>query len=304
MKLAVLWDMLKHAVTDWWTDNAPRLGASLAFYTLLSLAPILVIVTAVAGSVYGEEAVRGQLVHQMEDLVGKDGAEAVQGLLANAYRAPPGLMASLVGLAVLLFGATGMFVELQDSLNLIWGVPPRQSGGVWALVKGRLLSFVMIVVIGFLLLLSLVASTALTALSGYLDDVAPPLVWRGIEFLISIGVLTILFAMIYKLLPDVQIAWGDVWIGALLTAVLFTLGKFAIGLYLAYSSMASTYGAAGSLVVLLIWVYYSAQIFFLGAELTEVYANRLGSRLIYRQEPTDGSDALQPSASAAGDPGR
>ncbi len=293
MNLAILWDMLKQAVAQWWADNAPRLGASLAFYTLLSIAPVLVLVTALAGTIYGEEAARGQLVQQMEGMVGKEGAEAVQSLLANAYHLPSGLTASILGAVVFLVGATGMFVELQDSLNLIWNVPPRQSSGVWLLVKSRLLSFLMILVIGFLLLLSLVASALLTALSDYLDDMASPLVWRGAEFLVSIGVLTLLFAMIYKLLPDVRIVWGDVWIGALLTAVLFTLGKFAIGLYLGYSSAASTYGAAGSLAVLLIWVYYSAQVFFFGAELTQVYANRLGSRLTYREGRAEAAGSPQ-----------
>ncbi|MCC6418678.1 MAG: YihY/virulence factor BrkB family protein [Gemmataceae bacterium] len=283
-KLKVLWDVLKQTASEWSNDNAPRLGASLAFYTMLSLAPLLVVVVASAGMAFGEEAARGELVNQIESMIGPEGASAVQTMLANAYQPTVGIWATSISVVVLLVGATGVFVELKDSLNIIWDVPPRQTSGVWNMIKSRLLSFAMVLGIGFLLLISLVLSAVLAAVSNFFGGAGPAGLWRALELVVSFGVLTLLFAMIYKFLPDVQITWGDVWVGAALTAALFTLGKYLIGLYLGSSSFDSTYGAAGSLAVFLIWVYYSAQIVFFGAELTEVYANRFGSRLQYRKE--------------------
>jgi membrane protein len=255
----------------------PRLSAALAFYTMLSTAPLLLIVATIAEFAYGPDAARGQLADQIKDLVGEEGARALQTMLANAYHPTTGIWTTIVGVAMLLIGATGVFIELQASLNLIWKALPRPGSGVLAFLRSQLLSFLMILVIGFLLLVSLIASAALTALGNWMGAHGPDLLWRGVEMLVSVGVTTLLFAAIYKLLPDADIAWGDTWVGAALTAALFTLGKFLIGLYLGSSGMGTTYGAAGSLAVFLVWVYYSTMIVFFGAEFTYAYAHRCGS---------------------------
>ena len=282
MSLKTIWELLRDTVTEWWEDNAPRLGAALAFYTLLSLAPLLVVVTAIAGVTFGKSAAEGQLVAEIQDLVGPRGAEAIQTLLANAHEPTTGLVATVVSLVVLLLGATGVFAELQDALNIVWEVESQRPSGVWAAIKDRFLSFVMVLGIGFLLLVSLVASAALAALGrfagGHWPQLAPGL--HAAELAVSLAVFTVLFAAIYKVLPDAKIAWGDVWVGAAVTALLFTLGKYLIGLYLGTSSVGSAYGAAGSLAVFLVWVYYSAQVLFFGAEFTQVYANRYGSHIV------------------------
>ena len=277
MNFKTVWDLLKTTGSEWWADNAPRLGASLAFYTMLSIAPLLVIVTTIAGLAYGQEAAQGQLVNQMQDMAGPQGAEAVQSMLKHAYHPTTGIIASVIGVVILLLGAAGVFVELQSSLDIIWGVTAEAPSGVWGFLRARLLSFLMILVIGFLLLVSLVVSAGLAALGSFLGGADPSLFFQILNFVISIGVMTLLFALIFKLLPDAQVAWKDVWVGAAITAVLFTVGKFLIGLYLGNSSIGSTYGAAGSLAVFLVWVYYSAQILFFGAEFTQVYTNRFGA---------------------------
>lgn len=273
----MVWDLLKTTASKWSTDGASRLGAALAFYTMLSIAPLLVVVTAIGGLVYGQEAARGELIRRLEGLVGRQAAEVLQTMLANAYHPAAGIIASGIGIILLLFGATGVVVELQDSLNRIWGVQGQAPGGIWGFVCTRLRSFLLILAVGFLLLASLVFSAVLTVVVHYFSGVGSPLLWQVINLLISFGIITLLFALIFKLLPDADIAWKDVWIGAALTAVLFTIGKFLIGLYLGTSSLSSTYGAAGSLAVFLVWVYYSAQILFFGAEFTQVYANRHGT---------------------------
>ena len=266
---------------EWMKDKIPQLGAALAFYSVLSLAPLLVIAIAVAGLVFGEEAASGQLDAQIRELVGKEGAEAVKEMLANAQKPGEGILASVVGVVTLLIAATGVFGQLQDSMNTIWEVEPKPGRGIWGLIKDRFLSLSMVFGIGFLLLVSLILSSVLSALGGAFGGVlpVPAALLQGVELLVSFTVVTLLFAMIYKFLPDVEIAWGDVWVGSVITALLFTVGKFAIGLYLGRSSFGSAYGAAGSLVVLLVWIYYSSQILFFGAEFTKAYANQKGSRI-------------------------
>jgi membrane protein len=305
MKLKESWGMLKETASEWWSHNAQRLGAALAFYTMLSTAPLLVIATYIAGMAFGKQAAQGELVRQMRDLLGPQGAEAVQTMLANAYHPTTGIWATIVSVVVLLVGATGVFAELQDALNTIWGVPPRPGGGVWAVVKSRFLTFAMVLAVGFLLLVLLVVSAAVTALSDWFDDLGSPLLWHGVSLLVSLGIATLLFALIYKILPDVDLGWLDVLVGAALTAVLFSLGKFLIGLYLGSSGMGTAYGAAGSLAVFLIWIYYSAQIFYFGAEFTKVYACRCrgrstaGARVALPCGPHTPAQDREPARSAA-----
>jgi membrane protein len=273
--------MIKESFKGWMDDGALDLGAALAYYTIFSLAPLLLIVIGVAGLVWGREAVQGQLVSQLQGVVGPQGSEAIQTMIANAGRHGSGVLATIVGLVTILFGATGAFVQLQSALNRVWNVEPRPGAGIWSFVRTRLISFGMILGIGFLLLVSLVLTAAVAAIGKWATGLLPggETLVSALTFAVSFLLITLLFAMIYKVLPDVEIAWRDVWIGAGVTAFLFTIGKFLIGLYLGKSSAASTYGAAGSLVVLLLWVYYSSQILFLGAEFTEVYATRYGSRI-------------------------
>lgn len=276
-----LWGMIKQSVSDWVDDKAMQLGAALAFYSLLSIAPLLIITIAVAGLVFGQEAAQGQLVGQMRSMVGTEGAEAIETMLANARRPGAGIVATILGVATLLFGASGVFGQLQTSLNTIWEVQPKPGGGFWGFIRTRFLSFAMVLGIGFLLLVSLVLSALLSALGDLMGGLLPgwQIAAQVLNLAVSFGVITLLFAMIFKILPDVKIAWRDVWIGAALTALLFTLGKYLIGLYLAQASPGSTYGAAGSLVVLILWIYYSSLILFFGAEFTQVYAKAHGSQI-------------------------
>lgn len=281
MNLASYWQVFKAAGLEWIKDKIPQLGAALAFYSVLSMAPMLVIAIAVAGMVFGQEAASGQLDTQIRGLVGKEGAEAVKEMLANAQKPAEGILAGVVGVVTLLVASSGVFGQLQDSMNTIWEVEPKPGRGIWGLIKDRFLSLSMVFGIGFLLLVSLVLSSVLSALGGAFEGLLPvpaPLL-QGVELVVSFTVVTLLFAMIYKFLPDVKIAWGDVWVGSVITALLFTVGKLAIGLYLGKSSFGSAYGAAGSLVVLLVWIYYSSQILFFGAEFTKAYANQKGSRI-------------------------
>ena len=265
--------MLKRALAGWWGDNVPRLGASLAYYTLFALAPILVIAIGVAGLVFGRDAVRGEIVGQIEGLVGRQGAEAVQAMLEGVARPSSNILATVIGAVTAFLGATGAFIELQTALNAIWRVKPKPGVSIKAFLLERLISFGLVVGVGFLLLVSLIVSAAISALNGYLGAAFPALaaVWQASNVLVSLGVVTLLFAMVYKVLPDVELRWRDVWVGSLVTAGFFSIGKQLIGLYLGTSSIASAYGAAGSVVVLLIWVYYSAQIVLLGAEFTRFY---------------------------------
>jgi membrane protein len=276
MSASALWWVMKRALAGWWDDNVPRLGASLAYYTLFALSPVLLVATAIAGLVFGPEAVRGEIVGQIQGLVGRQGAEAVQAMLEGAAKPSSSIPATVVGFVTLFLGATGAFLELQTALNAIWRVKPRPGARVRDFLTQRLISFGLVVAVGFLLLVSLLVSAALAALSRYLGNIFPALtaVWAAGNVLVSLFVITLLFAMVYKILPDVRLRWRDVWIGALVTAGFFSVGKQLIGLYLGTSSVGSSYGAAGSVVVLLVWVYYSAQVVLLGAEFTRFYVER------------------------------
>ena len=264
-------NLLKETVREWREDGANRLAAALAYYTTFSLAPLLVLVIAIAGLAGGQEAAQTQTMAQVEDLLGVEGREFIEGMIESASRPETGLTATFIGAVTLLFGALGVFGELQNSLNTIWEVKPKPAkgwvDGVKRFVIKRILSFTMVLGIGFLLLASLVLSAAVSALGEYISSRWPMAdFWLGlINFIVSFLVITLLFAMIFKFLPEIKIAWKDVWLGAAVTSVLFSLGKFLIGLYLGRSEVGNTFGGAGSLAILLIWIYYSAQILFFGA---------------------------------------
>jgi membrane protein len=281
MTLHGLWRVLGRAVAGWWADNVPHLGAALSYYTLFSLAPILIVAIAIAGLAFGAEAVRGEIVHQIDGLVGREGGLAVQAMLQGAAKRSSSIPATIIGVITFFLGATGAFLELQTALNTIWRVKPK-SDASWfrALLMQRLVSFGLVVGVGFLMLTSLLVSAALAALHRYMGHAYPAVavLWEALNVIVSLGVITLLFAMVYKVLPDVKLAWSDVWVGGLVTAGLFTIGKSLIGLYLGTSGFSSSYGAAGSVVVLLVWVFYSSQIILLGAEFTREYVNEFGRR--------------------------
>lgn len=270
----------RKAVTAWLDDYAPSMGAAISYYTIFSMAPLLVIVIAIAGALFGRDAAQQQIVAQIAGLVGRDGAEAVQALLRSASEPERGLVAGSISIVVLLVGATTVFAELQSALDRIWHVPEREKpSGVWAVLRARLLSFGLILGLAFLLIVSLMVSAGLAVFDGWFGGLLPgwEVLLQGLNELVSIGIFTLLFALIFKLMPTARIGWGDVWIGALVTAVLFEVGKLLIGLYLGKSGFNQTFAAAGSLVVLVAWVYYAAQIFLLGAEFTKAYADAHGS---------------------------
>jgi membrane protein len=283
MQVRDLLPLLKEAASEWVEDNAMRLSSSLAYYAIFSLAPLLVIVVAIAGLVFGEEAARGQLAQHISALAGRSAGEAIQSAVqASASQKARGLAATLISLAVLLFGASTVFAELKDSMNTIWGVVVKPGRPFFTLVRDRFFSFSIVLAIGFLLLVSLVISVLLAGLGKYMSvhlDL-PAVAWQIGDFLISITVITGLFALIFKLLPNVRLVWRDVWLGSVGTALLFTLGKSVIGLYLATSGISSMFGAAGSVVIVLAWIYYSACILFFGAELTKVYTRKFGSGIV------------------------
>jgi membrane protein len=270
--------LLKSIFSECITDNVQRMSAALAYYTIFSLAPLLVIAIAIAGLAFGEKAAQGGIVGEIQELIGQDGAKAVQTMIQSAYKPAHSVIASGIGVVILLFGATGAFSEVYDALNIIWDVDEKPSAGM-SILKARFLSFGMILIIGFLLMVSLVVSATLAGIAKYAASglvVAPVL--HSIDFVFSFAVITVLFAMIFKTLPELKIAWSDVWLGAGLTALLFTLGKFVIGFYIGKSVPASSYGAAGSLVIVVAWIYYSALILYFGAEFTQVYSYEFGSR--------------------------
>lgn len=280
MSIRDVWRLAKIAGAGWLNDYAPSMGAALAFYTMFSLAPLLLIVVSVAGLAFGAEAARGEVFEQLRGLMGHDAALAVQTLLEGAAQPRRGIAATVVGVVVLLIGATTVFVELQDDLDRIWRAPKRTGSGIVALLRSRLLSFGLILGFGFLLMVSLLFNAALTAFGKWWMPFFGgwEILARAVNVLVSFGLTAAVFAMIYKFMPRVRIAWRDVWVGALVTALLFTLGKFLIGLYIGQTGVASVFGAAASLAVVLLWVYYSAQIFLLGAEFTWAYAHEFGSR--------------------------
>jgi membrane protein len=269
------------AAKAWSADYAPSMGAAISYYTVFSLAPLLMIVIAIAGAVFGRDAVTGAIVQQLGGLIGEQGATLIQTIVASASLSGHGLIAGGISAVVLIMGATSVFTELQSALDRIWHVPPSEKPqGIWATVKSRILSFGLILGLGFLLIVSLAVSAAIAAFAKFTSGILPgyEVLLHAINTVVSLGIFTVLFAMIFKLMPSAPIAWRDVWIGAVTTAVLFEVGKVLIGLYLGKSSMAHAFAAAGSVVVLLAWVYYAAQIFLLGAEFTKVFADDHGSR--------------------------
>jgi membrane protein len=295
--LRAIFSLFKEAVDAWIEDYAPSMGAALSYYTLFSIAPLLLIAVGVAGLVFGEQAARGEIFGQLRELMGDQGASAVERLLASVDKPEGGLIATAAGIGALLLGAMSVFGELQNALDRIWRAPARKkSAGWWNLLHSRLLSFGMILCIAFLLMISLVVSALLSALGKLWGPAFKD--WETaahfIDVLLSFGLVTVLFALIYKFIPRVRIPWRDVWVGAGVTAVLFAVGKFAIGLYLGKSTVASAFGAAGSLAVMMVWVYYSAQIFLLGAEFTWVYAHAYGSRRGERRPRPEDSASVAP----------
>ena len=280
MKFKHFFQLVQKSVTAWIDDYAPSMGAAISYYTVFSIAPLLLIVIAVAGFVWGRDAVQGEIVHQLSGLIGKEGATGIQALIESANKPAKGLIATLISVVVLVVGATTVFAELQSALDRVWDVPAAQkASGVWATLRGRVLSLGLILGLCFLLAVSLVFSAGVAAFGGWANGLFPgwELTLQILNMVISLGVATVLFAMIFKLMPQARIGWSDVWTGAIVTAVLFEIGKFLIGLYIGKSSVTSSFAAAGSLVVLLVWVYYSAQIFLLGAEFTWVYAHDYGT---------------------------
>jgi membrane protein len=298
MREPVILRTVRGAGRAWWDDDCARMGASLSYYTLFAIAPILLVATAIAGSVFGAEAVRGEIVGQLDDLVGREGALAVQSLLEGAAHRPAGILATLVGGIAFLVASTGAFLELQVAFNTIWRVKPRPEGHLYAFVMDRVRSFGLVVAIGFLLLVSLTVTAALAALNAWLFNLAPanaPL-WAIVNTLVSIVVTTGLFALLFRFLPDVRLRWRDVTTGAAVTAVLFTIGQQVIGLYLGQSTIASMYGAAGSMMILLLWVYYSCQILLFGAQFTRVWAARHGVKVKPEEFAVKDPDAVQPKS--------
>jgi membrane protein len=273
-----IWSLLKASVSAWSDDKSPRLGAALSYYTIFAMPPLFMIAIFMASLMFDPTSVRTHMFSEVGGLIGKKSAEAIQAAMTAQYETSKGLVASVIAIVTLIVTATGLFIELQDALNTIWGVAAKPGQGVLGFVRTRLLSFAMVVGIGFLLLVSLIVSAALAAFSKYVNDLLPGMGILSIvaSDAVAFGVITVLFAMIFKVLPDVKIAWRGVWVGAAVTSLLFTLGKFLLGWYLGRSSTISAYGAAGSVVLVLLWVYYSAQILFFGAEITKVYAKRFG----------------------------
>jgi membrane protein len=298
--MKALRELISATFSHWSDINAPRLGAALAFYTMLSLAPLLVTSVGIAGLVFEKAAAEGKVLAQLQQLIGSEGGKAIQSLLLHAGRTSSGLIATIIGIFLLLFGASGVFGELRDSLNLVWGIRSSASG-LKGMLRYRFFSFAMVLGIGFLLLVSLLFSAVIAAAGKYLSSFMP--LPEGslhlLNFAFSFVSVTVLFGLLYIFVPDARIEWQDVWIGAAVTAALFSAGKFLIGLYLGKASVGSAYGAAGSLVVFLVWVYYSAQIFFFGAAFTRVFAESHGSRAQARALQHPASDVPSPHRSVA-----
>ncbi|SEK81894.1 YihY/virulence factor BrkB family protein [Nitrosovibrio tenuis] len=281
MEIKQIWALIKATFSSWLDDYAPSMGAALAYYTLFSIAPLLLIVISTAGLVFGEQAVRGEIFGQLRDLMGDQGAQAVQSLLESVSEPKKGAAGTAIGTVLLVIGATTVLGELQDAFDRIWRVPARdKSGGIWSLIRTRLLSLGIILGIGFLLIVSLVFSAVMAALGKWWGPAFSELEMLAtvVNFFFSLLFMSVLFAMLYKFMPKVELKWRDVWAGATVTALLFMVGKLLIGIYIGKSAISSGFGAAGSLVVVLVWVYYSAQIFLLGAEFTRVYSHARGSR--------------------------
>ena len=285
------WNLLTQTASEWSDDKASMLAAALAYYTIFALAPLLVLIISIASLVFSGAEAQQTLLEQVRQTVGPDAAGIVQTMISNQGGQSSGIIATIIGFATLAVGATGVFAQLQSALNQIWEVEPKPDTGILYMVKIRATALGLVLVIGFLLLVSLVLSSLLNAFGGFLSSNLPggAYLWQILNFVLSLAVIALLFALIFKYLPDVKVAWGDVWVGAFVTALLFGLGRFAISFYISSSSTASTYGAAGSLIILLLWIYYSAQILLFGAEFTQVYGRRFGSGI----EPDE--HAMRPS---------
>lgn len=280
MQRKSVWQFLKTTINEWVEAEPFQLAAALSYYTLFSLAPLLLIAIGVAGFVFGREAAQNQIVETLQGMIGQDSANAVQEMIQASNDKPKtGMFSTIIGFVALLFGAGGVVGQLQTSLNKIWEVTPKPGQGIWGFFRQRFFSFAMVLAIGFLLLVSLVVTAVLSSFTGMLSSFLgdATFVAHAIDILVSFGFVTLLFALIYKYVPDIEIQWRDVWVGAALTSILFTIGKYLIGLYIGTSGVNSTFGAAGSLITILVWVYYSSLIFFLGAEFTRVYATQYGS---------------------------
>lgn len=283
--LKAIFELFRDAFKAWQDDRAPRLGAALAYYTIFSIAPLLLIAIVIAGLVFGQAAAEGTIVELIQEQVGNEAAQAIQSMIRSISDPGASLIATLIAVITMLIGATNFFYQLKDALNTIWGIAPKPEMGLKVLLIDRLLALAMVGFIGLILLASLFVSTLVAALSNAVTGALPDIgaIWQLINAAISFGIITLLFAMIFRILPDAKIAFSDVWIGAAVTSLLFTIGTSLLGLYLGRSSVSSVFGAAGSLVVLLVWIYYSAQILLFGAEFTQVYAYRYGSRMVLIQ---------------------
>lgn len=302
MQLKEIWATTKETFEDWSDDNASRLAAALAYYSLLSLAPLLVIAIAVTGLFVGADAARGQVAGELGSVVGGDAAQGIQAIAANARSPSAGIVGTIVGVVTLFVGASGVFGELQSSLNTVWEVKPKPGRGIWGEIKARFWSFSMVLGVAFLLLVSLVLSSALSAIGGKFSGWLPggEALWQVVNFAFSLAVITAVFALIFKYVPDAIVKWRDVWLGAFVTAVLFTIGKLLLGLYLGKAAVGSAYGAAGSIIALVVWVYYATQIFLVGAEFTQVQARRRGAGI--KPAPDAISTAEEPNTSKREEP--
>lgn len=288
MRPSDIFGLMKDTFKAWSEDKASRLGAALAYYTIFAIGPLILVIISIVAIVYGDEAASGQITGAIDDIVGQDGAEFIQTAVKNANQGGAGTLGTIIGAATLLLGAAGLFGQLQDALNTIWGVRPKPGGGIMLMLRERFMTFLMVIGTGLLLLVSLLVNTVLAGLGDLLKDTLPGgvFIWQIVNYGISLGVIILLFATIFKVLPDVKIGWKDVWVGALVSAVLFLIGQIALGFYFGLSNVGSPYGAAGSLVSVLVWIYYSAQILFFGAEFTQIYANKYGSQV----EPADSAE--------------
>ena len=281
MNLPKVWQLLKNTFKEWQEDKASRIAAALAYYTVFSISPLLVIAIAIAGSFFGEETAQQQIIDQLTGLIGEDGIEPILMALDNISQPQVRGVASLISIAVLILGASGIFAQLQDALNTVWRVKPQPGQGILPFLRKRLSSFLMVLAIAFLLMLSMILSSVVTAIGKYQSDIIPgsQILWENLDFIVSLGLMTFLFGLMFKYVPDVEIAWKDVFVGSVITALLFIFGKFLLGVYISQGSLGSAYGAAGSLIVFLAWVYYSAQIILFGAEFTQVYSQMYGSKI-------------------------
>ena len=280
MNPKTIFSLLKDTFKEWNEDKAARLGAALSYYTIFSIGPLLVVIISIVSIVYANA--RQQITSTISGVVGSGAGQLINQTLDNANKGGANIIATIIGLATLIFGAAGVFGQLKDSLNTIWEVQPKPGAGIKAMLKDRFLSFTMVLGTGFLLLVSLVLSAAIALLGAFLKSVLPggDLLAQAVNFAIAVGVVALMFALLFKYLPDIKIAWSDVWIGALFTSLLFLVGQFALAFYLQSGAVGKSFGAASSVIIVLVWIYYSAQIFFFGAEFTQVYTNRYGSRVV------------------------